>query len=365
MNNEKKKILCLIDSLGAGGAQRQMVGLATFLKEKGYDIVVAIYHADKEELFYADNLLSAGVPYVFLKKAERNFTRPYYIAKYIRKVRPDVVISYLFTPCICASFARIFNRRFNLIVSERNTNLQTGRNEKIRFNLFRWANYVVPNAYAQEDYIRRTFPFLANKTVTIRNFVDTQRFYPNYHKRSGIPEIVIVATIWPSKNTLGFIDAVELLAKSNQAFHISWYGKDISNIDYFNSCQKKIEEKGLSNYISLLEKTNKIAEKYREADYFCLPSFYEGTPNVICEAMASGLPIVCSDVCDNARYVTEGVNGFLFNPNDAESMAEAMKKMLGVSGNDYDAFCKKSRLIAEEELSKERFINNYIRLIEQ
>ena len=60
-----KKILCLIDSLGAGGAQRQMVGLATFLKEKGYDVVVAIYHKDNGELFYADNLLSAGVSYVF------------------------------------------------------------------------------------------------------------------------------------------------------------------------------------------------------------------------------------------------------------------------------------------------------------
>lgn len=360
-----KKILCLIDSLGAGGAQRQLVGLATFLKGKGYNVTVAIYHIDNGELFYADNLLSAGVPYVFLKKAERNLTRPYYIAKYIRKVRPDVVISYLFTPCICASFARIFNRHFKLIVSERNTTQQTGKNEKIRFNLFRWANNVVPNAFAQEDYIIRTFPFLSNKVVTIPNFVDTQRFYPNYHQRSGIPEIAIVATIWPSKNTLGFIDAVELLTKSNIPFHISWYGKDIANIDYFNLCQQKIEEKGLSKYISLLEKTNKIAERYREADYFCLPSFYEGTPNVICEAMASGLPVACSDVCDNARYVAEGVNGFLFNPNEVESMATAIENMLRLSDDDYNVFCSRSRTIAEEKLSKERFINDYIRLIEQ
>jgi len=125
-----KKILCLIDSLGAGGAQRQIVGLATFLKEKGYDVTVAIYHIDNGEQFYANNLLSAGIPYVFLKKAEKKFTRPFYIASYIRKTRPDVVISYLFTPCICACFARVFNRRFRLIVSERNTTQQTGWNEK-------------------------------------------------------------------------------------------------------------------------------------------------------------------------------------------------------------------------------------------
>lgn len=360
-----KRILCLIDSLGAGGAQRQIVGLATILKEKGYDVSVAIYHKDNGALFYADNLLSAGVPYVFLKKAERNLTRPIYIAKYIRKVCPDMVISYLFTPCICACIARIFNKRFKLIVSERNTTQQTGWNEKIRFNLFRQANYVVPNSYSQEYYIKRTFPFLSNKVVTIPNYVDTQRFYPNYHERREIREIVIVATIGPSKNTLGFIDAVELLSKSNRSFHFSWYGKGNSNIDYFNSCQQKIEEKGLTKYISLLEKTNKIADRYREADYFCLPSFYEGTPNVICEAMASGLPIACSDVCDNARYVIEGVNGFLFNPNDANSMAVTIKKLFDLSNVDYTSFCSKSRMIAEDKLSKERFLNDYISLIEQ
>ena len=359
-----KRVICLIDSLGAGGAQRQMVGLATFLKEKGYDVLVAIYHADKDELFYADNLLSAGVPYIFLKNAERNLTRPFYIARFISRYKPNVVISYLETPSICACIAKFFNRRHLLIVSERNTTQQTGLNEKIRFNLFRVADYVVPNAYAQEDYIKRTFSFLSNKLVTIPNFVDIERFYPNYHTRREIPEIAIVATIWASKNTLGFIDAVELLSKSNKPFHISWYGKDIANIDYYNACQQKIEEKRLSNYISLLEKTNKIADRYREADYFCLPSFYEGTPNVICEAMASGLPVACSDVCDNARYVAEGVNGFLFNPNNSESMAAAVEKMIGLSNDDYKAFSSKSRAIAEERLSKERFINDYIRIIE-
>ena len=53
-----KKILCVIDSLGAGGAQRQMVGLATMLKEKGYSVKVLIYH---NSLFYADVLKVSNV----------------------------------------------------------------------------------------------------------------------------------------------------------------------------------------------------------------------------------------------------------------------------------------------------------------
>lgn len=361
-----KKILCLIDSLGAGGAQRQMVGLATFLKEKGYDVTVVIYHIDNGELFYADNLLSAGVPYVFLKKAERNLTRPYYIAKYIRRVRPDVVISYLFTPCICASFARIFNRRFKLIVSERNTTQLTGRNEKIRFNLFRIADFVVPNAYAQEDYIKKTFPFLSKKIVTIPNFVDLEHFVPSdSHTRRENPEVAVAASIWASKNTLGFIDAVAVLRDKGYKFHISWYGLNNTWVDYINQCKQKIKDFALSDFIELKEKTTYIKEVYQDADFFCLPSFYEGTPNVICEAMACGLPVVCSDVCDNSRYVFSGENGFLFDPKDTNSVVLAFEQLFALNLDEYNSFRINSRRMAEQKLSKEVFINSYIKLIEQ
>lgn len=358
-----KKILCLIDSLGPGGAQRQLVGMATFLKERSFDVIVATYHDNR---FYVDQLLSAGVPYVYLKKAERSLTRIWHIARYIRKVKPDVVISYLETPSVCACVAKLFNHKFKLIVSERNTTQQTGRNEKIRFNLFRIANYVVPNAFAQEDYIKYTFPKLADKVATIPNFVDLDHFVPaTGRNRRDVPEILIAATIWASKNTLGFIDAVARLKGNGFKFHISWYGKDKTHLDYLAQCVEKIKRLGLDDNIELKEKTTKIKDAYQEADYFCLPSFYEGTPNVICEAMACGLPVACSDVCDNSKYVEEGVNGVLFDPKDAECASDAIARLLSLSDADYKSYCKNSRMLAEEKLSKNKFVESYIKLIEQ
>lgn len=358
-----KRILCLIDSLGPGGAQRQLVGLATFLKERGYDVIVATYHDNR---FYVDQLLTAGVPYVYLKKAERSLKRIWHIARYIRKVKPDVVISYLETPSICACVARFFYRKFKLIVSERNTTQHTGRNEKIRFNLFRLANYVVPNAFAQEDYIKVTFPFLTNKVVTIANYVDLQQFTPPAKRqRREIPEIIVAATIWASKNTIGFVDAVAQIKASGKRFHVSWYGKDATHLDYFNKCQQKIKQLDVEDCLELKEKTTAIREKYRNADYFCLPSYYEGTPNVICEAMACGLPVACSDVCDNSKYVVEGENGFLFNPQDASSIAAAIEKMLSLDESQYEVFCSNSRKRAEVMLSEDKFVQSYIKIIEQ
>lgn len=355
------RILCIIDYLGAGGSQRQLVGLAAFLKEKGYDVVVAFYHQNS---FFLDELQNRGVPYVYLEKAENKYTRVFHIAKFIRGIMPDVVISYLETPSICCSIARVFNRRFRLIVSERNTTQQTGLNELIRFNLYRWANCVVPNAYSQENYIRQSFPFLSKKVVTIPNFVDLDLFVPPVSReRHAIPEVMIAASIWPSKNTLGFIDAVSMLMAKGYKFHISWYGLNEKNKDYCSQCQEKIDRLGVGECLELKEKTTTIKECYQSADYFCLPSFYEGTPNVICEAMACGLPIACSNVCDNGRYVVEGVNGFLFNPQSIDSIVESLSRMLSVGDEEYSLLCSNSRKEAEARLSADTFIENYLKLI--
>ena len=356
-----KKILCLIDSLGPGGAQRQLVGLATFLKEKGYEVSVACYHDNQ---FYLEQLKRNDIPYIYLEKANNAFLRIWHISRFIRKTKPVVVVSYLETPSICACFARLFNHSFKLIVSERNTTQHTGKNERIRFNLFRSADYVVPNAFSQEKYIKDTFPCLASRTVSIPNFVNLDFFTPVEKKRREIPEIMVAASIWESKNTLGLIDAVNMLKQQGHRFHISWYGKSESNLDYFNQCQAKITELEVGEFLTLKEKTTKIKECYQDADLFCLPSFYEGTPNVICEAMACGLPIVCSDVCDNSKYVIEGKNGFLFNPHKPETICDAMINFLSLSEHEYTLFCENSRAIAEAELSKESFVKSYIKLIE-
>ena len=356
-----KKILCFIDSLGAGGAQRQLVGLACFLKERGYDVTVACYHDNR---FFADQLLSIGVTYQYLEKAKKTTFRLWHIARYFRKLKPDVVIAYQATPSICACVAKIFNHSFKLIVSERTTTQHTGRNERIRFNLYRLADYVVPNAYSQESYIKTTFPQLANKTITIPNFVDLEYFVPpKEHHCREIPEVLVAASIRVPKNTLGFIDAVAALRAKGYRFHVSWYGLNNMHIDYINQCRQKIARLCVADYIELKDETTNIKECYQDADYFCLPSYYEGTPNVICEAMACGLPVVCSDVCDNSKYVVEGENGFLFDPKDTDRVVAAFERLFALKDGRYEIFCRRSRLLAEQKLSKEQFVKAYMNLI--
>jgi colanic acid/amylovoran biosynthesis glycosyltransferase len=66
---------------------------------------------------------------------------------------------------------------------------------------------------------------------------------------------------------------------------------------------------------------------YREADAFCLPSFAEGVPVVLMEAMAAELPVVATDVMGVRELVDDGVNGILVRPGRADLLADAIARL--------------------------------------
>lgn len=356
-----KKIILFTDCLGAGGAQRQLVGLAIMLKEKDYNVTVATYHNID---FYKKQLDDAGVRNLVIPNGSNKKTRIWAVRTFLKKERPDWVVSYQETPSLLACIAKVTGCKFRLIVSERNTTQAVGMNERVRFFLYRWADAIVPNSYAQENYLTSHYPWMQKKLKTITNFVDLDYFSFIERKKRKVPEIVIAATIWSSKNTLGFIEAVKKLVDRNSRFHVSWYGKSNIDMDYYNESLQKIQEYGIQDYIELKDKTKQIKNVYHNADLFCLPSFYEGTPNVICEAISTGLPVACSDVCDNYIYVKPGCNGVLFDPNNPNDMANKILQLLYISSLEFEKYQKNSRQIALGKLSKDVFVDAYVKIIE-
>ena len=141
------------------------------------------------------------------------------------------------------------------------------------------------------------------------------------------------------------------------------YGLTDVITEYQSKAFELIKNYYLGDIFKLLPKSINIANKYREADYFCLPSFYEGTPNVLCEAIAMGLPVACSYVCDNPIYVENGVNGYLFNPNDSDDMANKIQKLILLDNEKYQFYCENSEKIAHDKLEKETFLNKYLEIL--
>ena len=355
------KILLFTDCLGAGGAQRQLVGLATMLKEIGYNVKVCTYHNFD---FYKKQLDDAGVPNELIPGADNSKKRILAVRNYFKREQPDWIIAYQETPSLVACAAKILGCKYRLIVSERNTTQTIGMNERVRFFLYHWADAIVPNSYAQERFLINYHPWMGSKLKTITNFVDLDKFVYSEHARRRVPIIMIAASIWPSKNTPGLIEAAKILKDRGVKCIFQWYGLVEKWMMYFKECEAKVKEYGLQDMVELLPKTKEIQRKYQEADYFCLPSFYEGTPNVICEAISTGVPVMCSNVCDNPHYVIDGRNGVLFDPMNPKDIADKIEKILSQTDEEYQTYRKMSRTIAEEKLSQNIFIDKYLKLLE-
>ncbi len=356
-----KKILCLIDSMGSGGAQRQMTGLACLLHKAGYGVNVLWYHSED---FYKSSLEENGVEYsnpVLNGLAAKACG----VLKAIRKYDPDVVISYLDGPCFIACLGKILGYRYRLIVSERNTTQNLSIKEKLKFLLYRYADYIVPNSVSQQKFIEKNFPDLINKTRTITNFVDLETFSPQNHEAD--PEcikMVVVARVVEQKNVLNFISAVRKVVDAGICLKVDWYGLPFDEA-YYNECLETVERNGLTEIVSFRGEIKDVVSIYRTADVFCLPSIYEGFPNTVCEAMSCGLPILCSNVCDNPYIVDEGVNAFLFDPMSANSISEAVIRFCRMSAEEKLSMGSASRKIAEKTFSMDVFIQKYKSIINQ
>ena len=88
--------------------------------------------------------------------------------------------------------------------------------------------------------------------------------------------------------------------------------------------------------------TNKILDHYQISSALILPSIYEGFPNVVCEALACGLPVLISDVCDNHLFVDRN-NGYLFDPNDPTDIANKIISFIKLESNKKNEMSINSR----------------------
>jgi len=164
------------------------------------------------------------------------------------------------------------------------------------------------------------------------------------------------------KNIPLFVNAIKKVVDKGYNIHVNWYGQDLKD-DYSKECHTAVSNSHLENVFVFHAPSLTIQDEYRRADVFCLPSLYEGFPNVLCEAMSCGLPVLCSRVCDNPCIVTDGENGLLFDPFSVEEMATTIEQYINMPSESKTTMREKSREIALMMFSKDRFLQKYNSLL--
>ena len=97
-------------------------------------------------------------------------------------------------------------------------------------------------------------------------------------------------------------------------------------------CRPRLEEYAarlnVSDRVHFLGYRNDIASLLHAADVFVFPSYREGLPVALMEAMVAGVPIVASRIRGNVDLIEDGVNGFLCDPQDADGFADKIRTLL-------------------------------------
>ncbi len=185
-----------------------------------------------------------------------------------------------------------------------------------------------------DTWLRATVPVAHSKTRQINNGVDCQRFHPpvegdelpkDFPFKSGDHLIIgSVGRMDPVKDQLTLIQAFLLLLESVPKARQRIRLVHIGDGPLMAEAKQLLELAGVSDLAWLPGARNDVDHLYRAFDLFVLPSLAEGISNTILEAMASGLPIIATDVGGNGELVVEGEAGALAPRGDPEALAKAL-----------------------------------------
>ena len=356
-------ILCFIDTLGGGGAQRQLVSLATTMAEQGHQVEVLTYHPHD---FFVPTLKQYGIPYKTISPTPL-IKRLYLLFKEFNSFNGDAVLAFLEGPSFYAELFGLPKRRWGLVVSERlivNTN-----KSRLSFRMFHnVADYIICNSQNTKKDLVKVYPKLFNKARCIYNAVDLDGFSPRQERKNDeAPQLIrfiTVANYSERKNVMGVVQALIKCGQCGKQFEFDWYGANVER-DVCDKARNAIRDAQMETIIRLHDQTSDAAAVYRQADALILGSFVEGLPNVVCEAMASGLPILMSDVSD-ARYLVEpGINGYLFPPDFPEIIAQQIMIFLALNKAQRIAMGRASRQKAEVLFNRHKNTSCYLELLEE
>lgn len=173
-----------------------------------------------------------------------------------------------------------------------------------------------------------------------------------------VKNLGFIGNINPDKDIENLMYACNILkSKVNINFILLIIGKiPKKRFTYYESLKKLLKKKEMQKIIFFINGTDNPNKYYNLFDIFVLPSKSEGTPLVILEAMAKGLPIVSTNVGGIPEQITNLKSGILVPPRNPKKLAEAIEILLK---NNYLA--QKFALKANQDVKKEFALKSYLK----
>ena len=336
---EKKKILHLITGLEVGGAEMMLLKTLPKLQEDFDNRVCCIRNRGP----IGERLEEAGIPVFFLDlNSILDFGAIFRFRNIIKKFGPNILVTYLIHADL---FGRIFGRLFGVkkIVCSQRGKLLHWEFLRLADRLTKYlvTKYIVQTETAQEELMKKLH-LSKEQFKIIPNAIDTKDFTFEMNREKKRAElslksddivITCVSKLRRGKGHNYLLEAFEQLRHYSERRQKSHTNRRFKLLIVGDGEQKEILLKQIESYksksnILFIGNRNDVKELLRISDIFILPTLGEGMSNALLEAMASGLPVITTDIPENNELIKNGKTGILVPIKDSDSLAKAIEDLL-------------------------------------
>jgi len=371
------KIIHIITGLATGGAERALCNLLRGgLIDRFDNHVISL--SNEGTVGPQIRALGVSVTTLDMRDGRPSLSGLRKLHRVIREFQPDVVQGWMYHGNLVATLAHRFaSGRTTLVWNIRQTLYELDYEKPMTRNVIRLNRFfsTYPGVLLYNSQLSRMqhekFGFSSREGQVIPNGIDVQRFSFSEDTRQHVrTELDIpaaaqvvghVARLHPMKDHSAFLRAAAGLALRypNTHFLLSGRGVSLENLTLAQLVPAQVRDR-----FHLLGERGDVSKLMSAMDIFCLSSAWgEGFPNVIGEAMATGVPCVATDVGDSAIVI--GDTGVVIPPRNKEALADGIESLLTVPLEERRALGESARARIEANYTLGAIVGQYVVLYEK
>ncbi len=322
------KICYVIGQLDKGGAEKQLFQLINNLDRTKFECYVICL--DKGG-FWADKIRNINVELFELeRKKSFDFSRLKVLHSLIKKIKPEIVHTYLSSANSYGRIASILNRTPIIIASERSL-YEYGKDKTLLslltdklLSLFSTA--VICNSNKASQNLVNKYKYNPAKVFIIHNGIDAEIYHSAALENQSEIVIGTVGNLNKQKNHEMFLQVAKGVIQKTRNESIKF--KIVGDGPLKEKLVEIADQIGITNNIEFTGLRNDIPDQLSQLSIFLMTSFREGLSNSIMEAMAAEKPVIVTDVGGTKELIVHGETGYLVKSDDAKSMIFYIEQLL-------------------------------------
>jgi glycosyltransferase involved in cell wall biosynthesis len=330
------RVLHVIDSLTAGGAERVLVELVNALSEQAVPVGVCVSRSGTQ----LASQLSPGVPLLVLNR-RRTWDMPaiHRMVRYCRDQQVRVLHAHgRSTVQLCAVIKLLCGNRVRLLFHDHHGDVAVDQSvpRALRLISHGWVDHYVAVDPALQEWAARKLGLATDRTCVLGNAIDLQRFAGDGAAEAAVlPAVrqpvsaVILANLRPQKEHSLLWQALVRAHHARERLHVFVVGHDFED-GYSRQCHELVETFGLEENVTFLGSRTDIPQILAAVDLGLLSSRSESGPVTILEYMAAGLPFLATSTGQIALRAQQDGLGRFVGPGDVDGYAEALEELVSM-----------------------------------